>query len=128
MTGMEGESQQILYRISSFTELQNFKTTGLLHGNELDKSSGFIHLSKASQIASTLKKFFQGRPDLYLLSIDAEKLGDGVKYEKVDGVMASDSVFPHFYGPLGEFCPVPIEALLEVHKLELQEGKHILPF
>ncbi|KAI5072128.1 hypothetical protein GOP47_0012234 [Adiantum capillus-veneris] len=122
---------EILYRISPLDEVEAFKHTGLLHGGELDRNSGFIHLSKASQVAFVLDNFLPGREGLYLLSIDASKLGDGLKYERVDGVMeqnAPDNHFPHFYGPAGELRPLPIEALVQVHKLELLEGKHLLPF
>eukprot|EP00250_Pteridium_aquilinum_P014598 c22085_g1_i1 orf=478-852(-) len=122
---------ELLYRISPLAEVEAFQETGFLIGGDMDKSSGFIHLSKPSQVAFVLDKFLSGHADLYLLAIDPTKLGDGVKYERVEGIVEStegNNLFPHFYGPSGAFCPLPIEALVEVHKLELQEGKHVLPF
>ena len=58
---------------------------------------GFIHCSKADQVAEVANVRFRGREDLVLLWIDPERVDAGIKYED-----ASDGSgkFPHIYGPL----------------------------
>ncbi|KAK9950462.1 hypothetical protein M0R45_005952 [Rubus argutus] len=97
MAASEGEAtkEEYVYRISSAEEWQELQSSGSIFGGELDKTSGFIHLSNLSQVQSTLQNFFLNtKLDLYLLQIDAKKLGDGLVYEVVDG----SNSFPHFYG------------------------------
>ncbi len=71
------------------------------------KTEGFIHLSHEHQIAGTFKRFFSGRKDLQVLSIDPTKLSFPIKYEPADG-----DTFPHLYGPLN------LDAVYKVEKIE----------
>ena len=53
-----------------------------------------------------------------LLEVDANRLGDGLKWEKSRG----GALFPHLYGPLD------LAAVISVMKLELaDDGSHLLP-
>lgn len=52
------------------------------------------------------------------------QLGDGLRYDNVEGL----GEFPHFYGPNGTFCPLPLSAVEASAKVKLESGKHILPF
>jgi uncharacterized protein (DUF952 family) len=74
--------------------------TGSTRGRELDEE-GFIHLSRADQVAGVLAAFYADLPDLLVLHIDEARLTDPVVDEIVgtapDG---TDLVFPHLYGPL----------------------------
>uniref|UniRef100_A0A3Q7H5J9 Uncharacterized protein n=1 Tax=Solanum lycopersicum TaxID=4081 RepID=A0A3Q7H5J9_SOLLC len=61
---------------------------------------------QTSQVQSTLLNFFLNvKDDLYLLQIDAKKLGNGLVYEAV----GDSNVFPHFYGPSRSFSPLPLD-------------------
>ncbi|XP_059437679.1 retrovirus-related Pol polyprotein from transposon TNT 1-94 isoform X1 [Corylus avellana] len=44
-----GEAEEFVYRISTAKEWEEFEKTGSIFGGELDKSSGFIHLSSLHQ-------------------------------------------------------------------------------
>ncbi|XP_059437680.1 uncharacterized protein LOC132170644 isoform X2 [Corylus avellana] len=115
-----GEAEEFVYRISTAKEWEEFEKTGSIFGGELDKSSGFIHLSSLHQVQSTLQNFFLNtKLDLYLLQIDAKKLGDGLVYEIVDG----SNSFPHFYGPSRSFSPLPLSAVMKAEKLTLSGGQ-----
>ncbi|CAK7348485.1 unnamed protein product [Dovyalis caffra] len=119
-SGREDEEEKYVYRISTDKEWEEFQKNESCFGGQLDKSSGFIHLSKLDQVMSTLQNFFlNAKVDLYLLQIDANKLGDGLVYEAVDGTNS----FPHFYGPSRSFSPLPLDAVTKAEKLVLADGQ-----
>ncbi|PUZ38204.1 hypothetical protein GQ55_9G178000 [Panicum hallii var. hallii] len=62
-----------VYRISTADEWAELQRTGATLGGDLDRSTGCIHLSDLGQVKMTLKNFFLGRNDLYLLQIDTSK-------------------------------------------------------
>ncbi|KAJ8636206.1 hypothetical protein MRB53_010473 [Persea americana] len=114
--GGGGETPEYVYRISTREEWEEFQKKGVIFGGNLDRTTGFMHLSKLHQVKDTLQRFFQGRQDLYLLQIDANKLGEGLVYEAVDD---GSSFFPHFYGPSRSFSPLPLDAVTKAEKLQL---------
>ncbi|XP_054802519.1 uncharacterized protein LOC129306151 [Prosopis cineraria] len=117
---MAGKDGNFVYRISKASEWEELQRNGSVFGGELDRSSGFIHLSKLDQVLSTLQNFFlKTEEELYLLQIDAKKLGDGLVYEIVDG----SNSFPHFYGPSRSFSPLPLDAVTKAEKLTLSDGR-----
>lgn len=66
---------------------------------------GFIHLSRADQVAATAERFYADVEDLLLLVIDPDRLTDEVRDDPV-----GDDTFPHLYGPL------PLDAVVEVRR------------
>ncbi|KAF7004613.1 hypothetical protein CFC21_019821 [Triticum aestivum] len=63
----------------------------------------------------TLKNYFRGQNDLYLLQIDTAKIADGLIYEATDG----RNYFPHFYGPDRSFAPLQLSIVVKADKIEL---------
>ncbi|KAL8544828.1 hypothetical protein ACS0TY_005153 [Phlomoides rotata] len=122
MAANEGlkEDENFVYRISTAEEWEELRRSGATFGGNLDQSTGCFHLSKLDQVQSTLQNFFLNvKEDLYLLQIDAKKLGDGLIYEGVD----NSDVFPHFYGPSHSFSPLLLDAVVKADKLTLLDGK-----
>ncbi|XP_068664342.1 uncharacterized protein [Aristolochia californica] len=113
------KTPEFVYRISTAEEWDELQKNGSSFGGDLDKSSGFVHLSKIDQVLGTLQNFFQGRDDLYLLQLDTAKLGEGLVYEAVD----DSNSFPHFYGPSRSFVPLSLEVVSKAEKLEVENGK-----
>ncbi|XP_019243189.1 PREDICTED: uncharacterized protein LOC109223364 isoform X1 [Nicotiana attenuata] len=121
MTGREGAGD-FVYRISTLEEWELLQKTGSTFGGELDRTTGYIHLSKLDQVQPTLLNFFLNvKDDLYLLQIDAKKLGNGLVYEAID----DSNVFPHFYGPSRSFSPLPLDAVIKGEKLVVSDGKFV---
>ncbi len=60
------------------------------------RRDGFIHFSTAAQLEGTLRKHFAGRSGLFLIAIDADRLGDALRWEPSRG----GDLFPHLYAPL----------------------------
>jgi uncharacterized protein (DUF952 family) len=78
------------------------------HRPESLTSQGFIHLSTRAQVLGTANRFFRGRSDLLLLSVDETQLAAPLKYEEGE----PGQLFPHLYGPL------PLAAVLRVTPLK----------
>ncbi|CAP94753.1 hypothetical protein E8E15_002290 [Penicillium rubens] len=72
--------------------------------SELDEASGFIHLSMAHQVGSTLKTFFAGEPLVYVLRIEYFRVIQDIRWESPDGKVSnprpSEGLFPHLYNGL----------------------------
>ena len=69
------------------------------------KDEGFIHCSQESQLADVKQRYYAGRNDLLLLSIDTDKLTSQVIFEWSPSVQ---DTFPHVYGT------IDLEAVLEI--------------
>ena len=107
-----------VYKILADAAYDAAKSEGRFMGTADDLRDGFIHLSSGSQVAGTLAEHFAGQQDLLLLTIDAERLGDGLKWEPSRG----GNLFPHLYGPL------LLDTILAVEPLPLDDDNvHILP-
>ncbi|HXC28672.1 MAG TPA: DUF952 domain-containing protein [Stellaceae bacterium] len=87
-------------------------------GSPQDLTDGFIHFSTAAQIVESARKHRAGQEGLLLVAVEADRLGDRVKWETSRG----GDLFPHLYGPLdpGESTsvrPLPLSS----------DGLHIFP-
>jgi len=85
-----------VYRVFSKVEFDKFKKNKIFNGNELDLSSGFIHLSKKEQLKETLSKYFKNHKGLVIAEFKTEKLTNYLRWE----VSRHNEVFPHFYNNL----------------------------
>lgn len=65
-------------------------------GAPVDVADGYIHFSTAAQVRDTAAKHFAGKRDLLLVSVEAERLGEALRFEPSRG----GDLFPHLYAPL----------------------------
>jgi len=72
--------------------------------SDLDRSSGFIHLSTAKQVPNTLKRFFTDEPRVYILRLQYDPLEQKIRWEdpkgEVCGPRGGEGMFPHLYNDL----------------------------
>ena len=107
-----------IYKICTAAEWRDAERDGAYRGSAVDRQDGFIHFSTAEQAAETAAKWFAGQRDLVLVAVDAEALGDKLKWEPSRG----GALFPHLYGDL------PLPAVHRVDPLPLDEtGRHVFP-
>ena len=107
-----------LYKICSATLWREAERAGEFLGSEVDQRDNFIHFSAAAQVAETAAKHFAGQSDLLLISVDAERLGDALKWDPPRG----RALFPH---PSAALTP---EAVIRANLLPLgPDGRHIFP-
>jgi len=107
----------LIYKILRAEEWASLKTEGRTTGAPIDVADGFVHFSTADQATETAAKHFSGAEGLMLLALEAENLGDALKWEPSRG----GALFPHLYGPLR------LEDVLWHKPLPLGPQGHIFP-
>ncbi len=106
---------KLIFKIVSAEEWRAAERNGVFAGAAVDLADGYIHFSTAEQAAETARKWFAGRDDLTLAAIDADALGEALRWEPSRG----GALFPHFYGQL------PMTAVVWSRPLPLAEdGRH----
>lgn len=104
---MSTPSDALVYKICTRGEWAAACVDGVYVGSADDLRDGFIHFSRAHQVEGTLKKYFAGKPDLVLVSVDAARLGEALRYEP----SRAGELFPHLYGTLPTALAVKVEAI-----------------
>jgi len=85
-----------IYKICPASAWREAERQGAYRGSADDVRDGFIHFSTAAQVAETAKKHFFGQTGLFLIEVDAEVLGEALRWER----SRNDELFPHLYGEL----------------------------
>lgn len=107
-----------IYKICPASAWREAERQGVYRGSADDKRDGFIHFSAASQVAGTAAKHFAGQTGLFLIAVDADALGDALKWESSRG----GELFPHLYGELD------IGAVMKILDLRARsDGSHDIP-
>ncbi len=108
----------VIYKICPAALWRQAERGGAFKGTAVDERDGYIHFSTAAQAVQTAAKHFAGERDLVLVFVDADRLGDGLKWEPARG----GALFPHLYAPLD------LKAVLRSYPLPLgADGRHIFP-
>lgn len=111
-------NDKVIYHMCRADEWADAQQSGSYGGSSQDKADGFIHFSTRAQVWTSAAKHRRGQDNILLLEVDADALGDALKWEASRG----GALFPHLYGPL------PVTAAISVTPLELDEdGVHIFP-
>jgi uncharacterized protein (DUF952 family) len=105
----------LIFKVCGREEWAAAKVAGVYRGSADDRRDGFIHFSTQAQLPGTLAKHFAGRDDLVLIAIEADALGDALKWEPSRG----GDLFPHLYGALLTSAalwarPLPLEPGVEI--------------
>ena len=88
-----------LYKILTPQEWEISKARGLIT-TELDLNDGFIHLSNAAQLSTTLALYFSDLEEVILLLPDLKQIQDKLIYEAVDSESKRSGKFGHLYAEL----------------------------
>ena len=107
-----------IYKICPASAWREAERLGVYRGSAVDARDGFIHFSGASQVAETARKHFSGQSGLFLIEVDADALGDRLRWER----SRNDELFPHLYGELD------LGAVTNVMDMPLRsDGTHAIP-
>lgn len=108
----------IIFKICPAFLWREAEKAGSFEGAAVDIQDGYIHFSTAKQVVETAKRHFAGQDDLLLIAVDADSLGEALRYEPSRG----GDLFPHLYSPLS------LSAVRWVKPLPLGvDGQHIFP-
>ncbi len=105
-----------VFHICSRQAIHDARVRGIYRAESLARE-GFIHLSRAHQVAPTAQAYFAGVPDLVLLVIDPTQLSAPLRYEPPAPLPsstpkpASAELYPHCYGP------IDLAAIVDVREL-----------
>lgn len=107
----------LIYKIFSDDEWATLQANGDTLGAPIDLADGFVHFSTAEQATETAAKHFAGRDGLMLLALEADAMGDALKWE----VSRGDALFPHLYRALR------LDEVIWATPLPLVDGRHQFP-
>lgn len=111
-------SERWIYHLSRRADWRNAKQSGSYAGSAEDTVDGFLHFSTAGQVIESAAKHRSGERDLVLLEVDADALGEALRWEPSRG----GQLFPHLYGVL------PVTAVVAEFDLPLGSGGlHVFP-
>lgn len=96
----------LIYKILLPSEWADFEAAGRFDGSPFDRDSGFVHCSSREQVGRVAAHLFAQEPTLVVTALDADALGEAVRWEEADG-----EPFPHVYAPL------PVDAVVGVHRI-----------
>jgi uncharacterized protein (DUF952 family) len=85
-----------IYKILPRPEWEAARTSGRFEGSAVDRQDGYIHFSTAGQAQETARRHFHGQAGLVVLEIEADDLGEVLRWEPSRG----GALFPHLYGVL----------------------------
>jgi uncharacterized protein (DUF952 family) len=106
----------LVYKIVAEAEWRAAEQKAVFEGSAVDHADGFIHFSNVDQAVETAARHFAGQAGLLLVAIDADALGEKLKWEPSRG----GALFPHLYAAL------PLSAVRWTRPLPLgADGKHI---
>jgi uncharacterized protein (DUF952 family) len=107
-----------IYKIVDRAAWRLAEANGRFDGAPVDLRDGYIHFSTATQVRETARRHFAGVVDLLLVEVDADRLGEALRWE----VSRGGDLFPHLYGSL------LVDAVTRVLDLPLNDdGEHRFP-
>ncbi|MEM6889728.1 MAG: DUF952 domain-containing protein [Pseudomonadota bacterium] len=107
----------MIFKIFRASEWAHLQSAGETLGAPIDLSDGYVHFSTAEQVQETAAKHFAGEDELMLLAVDADALGEALRWE----VSRGGQDFPHLYRALR------LSDVVWSEQLMLVKGQHQFP-
>ena len=108
----------MIFKICSRPLWETAERDGRFTGAPVDIADGFIHFSTGEQLRETARRHFGGARDLVLVAVEADALGERLRFEPSRG----GALFPHLYGDL------ELTAVRGIAALPLgPDGGHVFP-
>ena len=86
----------LIFKIFRRPEWNEMRDVGETAGAPIDLADGYVHFSTAAQVAKTAALYFTDQSDLVLVAVEADGLGDALKWE----ASRDGALFPHLYRKL----------------------------
>ena len=115
---MNRSKPKLIYKVVDADQWSAAQQQGEFRGAAIDLQDGYIHFSTATQVPETVSKHFAGQPNLLLVGVDPQKLGDALRWERSRG----GELFPHLYANLS------LNHVVSVTDLPIgKDGDHLFP-
>ncbi len=75
----------LIYKICPEPLWRSAEEAGRFDGAPVDLADGYIHFSTAEQVRETAARYFAGEGDLLLVAVDADALGEALRWEPSRG-------------------------------------------
>ncbi|MBX2880605.1 MAG: DUF952 domain-containing protein [Granulosicoccus sp.] len=98
----------MIYHIANSEDLERGRATGEYCCASL-ATEGFIHCCTAEQLSGVVERYYQGAPELQLLTLDPSALVDPPVWENTSG---TEELFPHVYQA------IPLQAIVDATSFE----------
>jgi uncharacterized protein (DUF952 family) len=85
-----------IYKILPKAEWDAARAAGAFAGSAVDLADGFIHFSGHDTAQRTAQLYFKGQAGLMLLTVEADDLGEALKWE----ASRDGALFPHLFRDL----------------------------
>ncbi|MEL6792219.1 MAG: DUF952 domain-containing protein [Pseudomonadota bacterium] len=86
----------LIFKILTADQWDALERDGETKGAPVDLADGYIHFSTAEQATETAARHFAGQTGLMLAAVEADALGEALKWEPSRG----GALFPHLYAKL----------------------------
>ena len=86
----------LIFKIVHSQEWREAEAASIYRGSAKDQADGFLHFSTEEQLIGTLTRYYADAVDLVLVAVDADSLGDALKFEP----STAGALYPHLYGDL----------------------------
>jgi len=104
----------LIYKLMGADECARARAEGVFRGSPVDVADGYLHFSSGEQVVETAARHFAGRRGLVLLTVDADRLGEALRWEP----SRNGDLFPHLYTSMPWEAVVAETALPEDVDLE----------
>lgn len=71
---------------------------------------GYVHCAFAEQVPGVVERYYAGRTDVVVLTVDPSRLESELRLENTSG---GTELFPHIYGPLAVGAVIAVTPLAE---------------
>jgi uncharacterized protein (DUF952 family) len=113
----KSQDDSLIYKVVTRDQWEAARKAGVFRGAPIDVEDGYIHFSSSQQVRETVAKHFGGQSDLLIVAVEADSLGDSLKWEPSRG----GDLFPHLYDDLH------FSAIVWEEELPLEDGQHQFP-
>jgi uncharacterized protein (DUF952 family) len=96
MEPAQAPAQRAIYKVLRPMEWREMQELARFAGSQDDRRDGFIHFSTREQLIGTIERHFAGERNLVVLEVDAQRLGERLRWERSRG----GALFPHLYAEL----------------------------
>lgn len=111
---MSGGADAVVFHLAVAEEWQDVVSSGRPYERStIDQTLdevGFVHCALAEQVPGVVERYYAGRTDVVVLTVDPARLESELRMENTSG---GTELFPHVYGPLTPAAVVAVTPLGE---------------